>query len=157
MSGILDDVVASVSGVVNATPVGTVVNTVCGILPDILKRVLPAEKMTDLERARLTADIQNAVASQNWNELEAAYADVNSARNLAGQDLAKGNAFTGSLSALVRPLWGIGAFVMTVYYVVSHVPIEPPTTGIIETVIGFYFGSRLVEKVTPHVAAALSK
>ncbi len=95
------------------------------------------------------------LAGQDWKEVEASYADMASARDLAKADIAKGNAFTGFLSAIVRPLWGIGAFVLVTHYAISHVPIDQGLQSIIQTVIWFYFGGRVVEKVTPHITAAI--
>jgi hypothetical protein len=127
------------------------------LLPDVLKRVLPAEKMSEEERAKLSQDLTLEIMKADWQQVEAEYQDRNSARDLAKADIAKGNAFTGSLAAIVRPLWGIGAFVLIAWSVWAEKTISAPVQAITETVIMFYFGGRVVEKVTPHITGALGK
>lgn len=83
---------------------------------------------------------------------QSAVDDRTSARDLAKADVVAGNVFTGVLAAVVRPLWGIGAFVVVVYYVASGNDIKMPVQSIIETVIAFYFGGRVTENIMPHVA-----
>ena len=126
------------------------------LLPDVLKRILPAEKMSDAERAEFAQNLQLELMKADWQQVEASYADMADARSLAKADIAKGNAFTGALSAMVRPLWGIGAFVLVAHYAIGHVPIDAGFKDIIQTVIWFYFGGRVIEKVTPHAASAIS-
>lgn len=128
-----------------------------GIIPDVIKRVLPAEKMSEGDRASLERELTLAVMAADWKSVEAEYADRNSARDLAKADIASGNALTGALAAGVRPLWGIGAFVLVAYYVVTGAEIKPAIQSIVETVIVFYFGGRVVEKVTPTISGALKK
>ena len=126
-----------------------------GILPDILKRILPAEKMSEAEQAQLAQALTLEMMKADWQQVEASYADVKDARGLAAADIAKGNAFTGALAAIVRPLWGIGAFCLVAYSVASHSPIDAGIKEIVQTVIWFYFGGRVIEKVTPTITAAL--
>ena len=82
--------------------------------------------------------------------------DLASARDLGKADIAAGNAFTGALAAIVRPLWGIGAFCLVAYYAISHVPIDTGLKDIIELVIQFYFGGRVIEKIAPHITNAIA-
>lgn len=127
------------------------------ILPDVIKRVLPAEKMSEAEAAQLQAELTNELAKQDWQKIEAEYADRNSARQLAAQDIARGNALTGFLAATVRPVWGFGAFALVTWSVVQQVAIAPELQDIIQTVLYFYFGGRTIEKVTPAIIGALKK
>lgn len=127
------------------------------VLPDVLGRVLPPEKMTEAESAQVQLELTKAMMAQNWDEIEAEYKDRDSARNLAAQDIAKGNAFTGLMAATVRPIWGFGAFALVTYSVVTHIPIAPQLQDIIQTVLYFYFGGRTLEKITPHVAEAATR
>lgn len=127
------------------------------LLPDILKRVLPAEKMSEADRAQLEQSLTMELMKANWQQVEAEYADRNSARDLAKADIAVGNAFTGALAAIVRPLWGIGAFAIVAYSVATGYEIKAPLQAIIETLLMFYFGGRVIEKVTPSISGAFKK
>ena len=128
-----------------------------GILPDVLKRILPAEKMSEADRANLEQQLTMELMKADWKQVEAEFADRNSARELGRSDIAVGNALTGFLSATVRPLWGIGAFVLVAYSVALGYTISTPIQAIIETVLMFYFGGRIIEKITPVISQALKK
>ena len=128
-----------------------------GILPDVLKRILPAEKMNEADRANLEQQLTLELMKADWKQVEAEYADRNSARELGKADIAAGNALTGFLSATVRPLWGIGAFVLVAYSVVVGYAIAAPIQAIIETVLMFYFGGRVIEKITPSISSVFKK
>lgn len=128
-----------------------------GILPDVLKRILPAEKMSEADRANLEQQLTIELMKADWKQIEAEYADRNSARELGKADIAAGNALTGFLSATVRPLWGIGAFVLVAYSVVVGYAIATPIQAIIEAVLLYFFGGRVIEKVTPVISQALKK
>ena len=127
------------------------------IIPDVVKRVLPAEKISEEDRAKLANEMTLAFMQADWQSVEAEYKDRADARNLAAQDIAKGNALTAFLSAVVRPVWGLGAFVMVGYSILYSVPIDPATREIIQTVLWFYFGGRTIEKVVPHIAEAIKR
>jgi len=126
------------------------------IMPGILNRVLPAEKMSEEERAKFQTQLTLELMNQDWKGIQAEYDDRNSARTLAAQDIAKGNAFTGFLSAIVRPAWGLGALTLIAYNVIYHYQISSDLKDIINTVLFFYFGGRTIEKITPHISAAIS-
>lgn len=128
-----------------------------GILPDVLKRILPAEKMNEADRVNLEQQLTIELMKADWKQVEAEYADRNSARELGKADIAAGNALTGFLSATVRPLWGIGAFVLIAYSVIAGYVITAPIQAIIETVLMFYFGGRVIEKITPAISGAFKK
>ena len=125
------------------------------LLPDVVKRVLPAEKISEEDKAKLLQEMQLELMKQDWSKIEAEYKDRDSARNLASQEIAKGNAITSALAASVRPLWGIGCFVLVAYSVVSGYVISVVLQSIIETVLMFYFGGRAIEKVTPMIAQVM--
>lgn len=134
-----------------------ILSMLSSILPDVIKRVLPAEKVSESEQANLQAQLTLAIMNADWQQIEAEFADRSSARTLAAAEIAKGNAFTSFMAAVVRPLWGIGAFGLVAHSVVMHVPIDPAVRDIIQTVLWFYFGGRVIEKVAPLVAQGLKK
>jgi hypothetical protein len=127
------------------------------ILPDVIKRVLPAEKVSEAEQANLQAQLTLAMMGADWQQIEAEYADRASARALAAAEIAKGNAFTSLMAASVRPLWGIGAFVLVAYSVGTEHAIAEPLQSIIQSVLAFYFGGRVIEKIAPTIALGLKK
>ena len=127
------------------------------ILPDVVARVLPPEKISEADSAKLQAELTNQIMAQDWQQIAAEYADRNSARNLAAQEIAKGNALTASLAALVRPAWGFGALALVAWNVLGAHQIDTGLQSIVNTVLMFYFGGRVIEKVTPHIAESLKK
>lgn len=133
------------------------IGALLGFLPDVLKRVLPAEKISEAEQAQLMQQFQLEIMKQDWAGIEAEFKDRDSARNLAAQEIAKGNAWTSAAAALVRPLWGIGCFVLVGYSVLFSYEIKPVLQSIIETVLMFYFGGRVLEKLTPAIMAGWAK
>lgn len=127
------------------------------ILPDALKRILPAEKMSEADRANLEQQLTLELMKADWKQVEAEFADRASARDLAKADIAQGNAITSALAAFVRPLWGIGAFILVAYSVITNSAITAPIQAIIETVLMFYFGGRVIEKIIPSITGAMNK
>lgn len=127
------------------------------VVPDILKRVLPAEKMSEVERANIEQQLTLELMKADWKQVEAEFEDRKSARDLGKADIAVGNAFTGFMAATVRPLWGIGAFVLVAYSVIAQYQIAAPIQAIVETVLMFYFGGRVIEKIIPAVTGAMKK
>lgn len=131
----------------------TPLNAVLNLGNTLIERIFPDPAQANAAKLQLLALQQ----SGDLQEISNVYSDIANARLLAASDIAKGNAFTGALAAIVRPLWGIGAFCIIAQYAIAHTPIDPGLKEIIELVVEFYFGGRVVEKVTPHVAAGLSK
>lgn len=127
------------------------------ILPNVLNRVLPAEKMSEADRAKLQQDLTIELLKQNWQEVEAQYADRADARALAKADIAGGNVFTQCLAATVRPAWGFGALGLVSYSVINGLDIQASYADIVQTVLFFYFGGRTIEKVTPSIIGAFKK
>lgn len=104
--------------------------------------------------AEAKAALLNAAQAGELQLLQAEFADRASARTLAAADIAGGNNVTRFASAVVRPLWGIGAFVIVASSVAGSYSISPAIQSIIETVLYFYFGGRVIEKIAPTIAAA---
>jgi len=127
------------------------------LLPDVLRRILPAEKISEAEQAQIAQAMQVELLKQDWQGIEAEFKDRDSARGLAAQEIAKGNAWTSAAAAMVRPLWGVGCFVLVGYSVLYSYTITPVLQSIIETVLYFYFGGRVIEKIAPVVMMGLSK
>lgn len=127
------------------------------VLPDVIKRVLPAEKMSEAETAALTQQVTLELLKQDWSKIEAEYADRNSARQLAAQDIAGASGAGRFLASVTRPIWGIGAFVLVAWSVYKGVPVPAGAETIIEVVVAFYFGGRTIEKVSPVVMSGLRK
>lgn len=121
------------------------------ILPDVIKRVLPPEKMSQEEQTKVQQEVMMALMQQDWKSIEAQYADVANARNLAATDISHGNALSTFMSSIVRPIWGLGGFVLVAYSWWTHSAIDPAFQAIITTVLEFYFGGKIVEAITPHV------
>lgn len=126
------------------------------LLPDVLRRVLP-ERISEAEQAQLAQQLQVELLKQDWQGIELEFKDRDSARGLAAQEIAKGNAWTSAAAAMVRPLWGIGCFVLVAYSVLASYEIKPVLQSIIETVLMFYFGGRVIEKIAPMVMSGLGK
>ena len=130
-------------------PTALIIGPVLDIAKSVLNRVLPAEKMTESERVNLEQQLTIALMQQDWKEVEAEYTDRADARALAKADVEKGNAFSNILAAVVRPTWGLGAFLLVTYAILADVPISPFFNDIIQTLLMFYFGGRTIEKVMP--------
>ena len=131
-------------------------NMLSGILPDVIKRVLPAEKISEADQAQLAQALQLELMKQDWQQIEAEYKDRDSARGLAAQEIAKGNAFTSALAALVRPVAGFGCIYLVGHAHFAAMPLDANTAGIVQTVFQFYFGGRVIEKVLPMMAAGVA-
>jgi len=61
------------------------------LVSDVIRRILPAEKMSEAERLRLEAELQRAIIQADWQRLEKEIEDRISARELAKAELEKGN------------------------------------------------------------------
>lgn len=126
---------------------------VSSLISDVLKRVLPPEKMSEEERAKIEAEMTRALMSADMTRVEKEIEDRVSARELAAADVARGNAFTTVLAATHRPLWslvvlGIFAFRLVAPYAgYPMYPLHDVEVDIMKTVIYFYFGGRTIEKV----------
>lgn len=98
----------------------------------------------------------SAAATTYQAMLKAESDDQASARNLAEIDISHGNAFTSALSAIVRPLWGITCLVLFIWSLVEGHQLDASSLSIMQTILQFYFGGKIVEAVTPHLAEALA-
>jgi hypothetical protein len=135
------------------------IGPVFNVIDSVIKRIAP-EKMSEEDKAKLAADMQVAVMKQDWTEVEAQYRDRADARALAGKDVERGNWFSNILAASVRPVWGYASLIVVAYPYVSGalgwpaVAIDDATKDIIQTVIMFFFGGRIIEKGLAIVKAA---
>lgn len=117
------------------------------LLPDVLKRVLPAEKISQAEAAQIAQAMQLELMKADWQKVEAEYKDRDSARILAGAEIAKSNAFTSALAALVRPLWGLLTLALFIWYGMHPSMVMPEYVHeLIQWTLSFYFGGRAIEK-----------
>ena len=82
--------------------------------------------------------------------------DRASARNLAEIDISHGNAITSALSAFVRPAWGLTCLILFGYSIISGHPLDATSKDIMNTILMFYFGGKVIETITPHVTEALA-
>ena len=88
--------------------------------------------------------------------ISATAGDIADARGLAAKEIAKSNPAAASFSSLIRPLAGFTAIVSVAYSVGVHQDLTPAVSGIVGTIIEFYFGGRVIEKVMPHVSQMVS-
>lgn len=129
-----------------------IVSPVTSIIRDVLKRILPPEKMSEEEKAKLEQELTLAVMQQDWQRFEKEIQDRISARELAKSELEKGNAFTNILAATHRPIWSFVTLGLFVWSIVSGQFGLPPVEltdihkSIMQTIIIFYFGGRSIEK-----------
>jgi hypothetical protein len=123
------------------------------VVRDVLRRVLPAEKISESERLRIETEVQTHLLDQDWKSIEAEYQDRSNARQLAQVDIARGNAFTGMLAAMVRPAWGFGALALVAAAVFNGYDIPNGIDDVLELVIIFFFGGRTIEKITPAIVS----
>ena len=133
------------------------ITPVAEIIKSVVTRILPAEKISEIDRLKLESETTAAIMAYDWQQIEAEYKDRSNARALAEVEIAKGNAFTGLLAAIVRPVWGLGAFTLVAYSLVSDKEISVALDSIIQTVLMFYFGGRTIEKIAPLVTSAMSR
>jgi hypothetical protein len=136
------------------------IGPVAELLNTVLKRVLPAEKMTEAERKQVEGELAIELLKADWSRLEAEFKDRADARALAAADASRGNAATMILSAMVRPVWGFSALIVVAYPYLAGaldlpaVTIDDATKDIVQTVIMFYFGGRTAEKIASVVRAS---
>lgn len=142
-----------------------IVGPVASLLDTVLTRILPGVKMSEEDKTKLANEMQLAVMKQDWSGIEKEFQDRADARALATKDVERGNAFTNILAATVRPaygFWGLAILTLLVIGKQIHV-IEPDAAtmalvqDVVKTVISFYFGGRVVEKVTSTITDALKR
>jgi len=127
-------------------------SAILGLGGKIIDKLFPDAEEADKRKLELFRLVQNG----ELETLKADLDDIASARNLAAQDIAGGNNFTRFLSATVRPVAGYLAIACVVYSVARGVDLTPMVKDVVETVFEFYFGGRVLEKVMPHLSAAIS-
>ena len=123
-----------------------------GILKDVLRRVLPREKLSEEELRKLEVEAETQ-AHRLWLEkYSLEVQDRISARELAKWELKRGSALTNMLAAIHRPMWSLvtlGLFILTVVGPVWgwSLQLTDVHKSIMMTVIIFYFSGRSLEKV----------
>ena len=131
---------------------GMVVGAATKLLPDVIKRILPREKMSEEDQKKLEQEFEKELLSLDWKMLEKEVEDRVSARHLAEEELKRGNAWTNALAAIHRPIWSLVTLAVFVWTMVSQqfnlpsIEFNDLHAQIMQTVIIFYFGGRSVEK-----------
>lgn len=129
------------------------VSPITGIVNSIIKRVLPAEKISDFDRVTIENELRKDLEKIDWKKYQSEVEDRASARLLDQKAIEKGNAFTTALSALHRPIWSLGCFAIFAWTIISpqfglpSIDLNEMHKGIMQSVIMFYFGGRSIEKV----------
>lgn len=165
---VVGQIAPALAGTLGSPAAGVAVKVLCGVFgmdaaaatPDTLAAAvqgatpeqIAAIRAADDAHAEAMAKIAMDAVGQ---EVGAEQAEMADARGLADKEIARGNQVTIGLAAAVRPLWGLGALALFGASVVMSLPLDPEKADIIKTVVEFYFGARLIEKVTPHVAEML--
>ena len=109
------------------------------------------------KQAEAQLDLQKTLLEYNWKAIETEFSDLANARGLAEAEIAKSSPLTSFLAAAVRPVWGIGAFALVAYSFIYSKEIDSVMAGMIEIVIQFYFGGRVIEKIAPIIGSAFKK
>lgn len=131
-----------------------IIKPVTGIVSDVLKRVLPPEKMSDGERAQIEQAVTLKLMEMDMSQFEKEIEDRANARALAAKESEKGTPFTMALAAINRPIWSIGCFAIFAWTIIAQSFGGPTITltevhkDIMMTVIFFYFGGRTLEKTS---------
>jgi len=129
------------------------VGAITSLAGEVLNRVLPPGKISEKDRLEIEAKFQDQLLKSDWRKLKATMADMSDARQLAGKDTEKGNAFTTALAAIHRPIWSfacLGVFVWTLVgeqFGLPKIVMTEMHKDIITNLIIFYFGGRSIEKV----------
>lgn len=119
----------------------------------VLDRWIPDKQ----KQAEAQLELQKELLAYDWKGIELEFADRANARALAEKEIASSSPVTAFLAAIVRPVWGIGAFALVTYSLTQNYAISPEINELIKVVIQFYFGGRVIEKIIPTVASALKK
>ena len=126
---------------------------ITSLVTDVIKRVLPPEKMSEEERRKLEVEASLEVQKLMMDKYKLELEDIVSARKLAEAELSRGSAFTNILAALHRPLWSIVTLLLFSWSLLStqlglpEIHLTELHKDIMQTVIVFYFSGRSVEKV----------
>jgi len=130
---------------------------ITNLVTDVVKRVLPPEKMSEEERRKLEVEASLEVRKLMMDKYKLEIEDIVSARKLAEAELSRGSAFTNVLAAVHRPLWSIVTLLLFSWTLLStqiglpEIHLTELHKDIMQTVIVFYFGGRSVEKVVSKV------
>lgn len=123
----------------------------------VLRRVLPAEKMTEAERIAIETQVADAIRNLDWEREKVEIEDRMNARLMATAELEKGNAWTTTLAAIHRPIWSLTTLALFAWTIVGE-SVGLPTIQFSElhkdvmmTVVIFYFGGRSIEKANTEI------
>lgn len=128
------------------------VRPVTSLVGDVINRVLPPEKMSEEDRARLDTEMWKTLMNADWKQYEKEIEDRVSARQLAQTELLKGTAITTMLAALHRPIWSFVTLGLFAWSMIGpqlglpNIVFTEIHQNIMTTVIIFYFGGRSLEK-----------
>lgn len=122
--------------------------TPAGVLTALTTSAADMAQARHFEEQRSDALLQVAI--------DAEASDRASARALASSDIAKGNAFTSFLAAVIRPAFGFTALAAIIHAFVTGIDLSPHVAPILDDVVQFYFGARVIEKIMPHIAGTIS-
>lgn len=125
----------------------TMAEPVSALAAEAIKRALPADKLTEVERIKLEAEVGAAIRSADWPRYEKEAEERGAAREMAVADSAKGGALSHMLSALHRPIWSLVTLGLYAWTVVTDAVLDQMQRDVMLAVIAFYFGGRSFEKV----------
>jgi len=130
---------------------GKIISKILGIGNTVIDRMLPDK----VKNAEFKHEFRMELLKNDQTIKMAAIEDVKDARGLAGTELREiKNIFIDTLRALPRPLLALTAGAIWVYSIIQRVDPDIPHLelnyydyGILASVIAFYFGGRIKERI----------
>lgn len=135
---------------------GAAIPGLIDLVRGIVARVA-GEKISEGQAAELAQAIVMAMIDKITGMAEAEVKDRMNARELAAREAEKAHPMALVLSALVRPAWGFLGLAMFFESWRRGVAIDLVHKEILITVIEFYFGGKVIEKVMPHIMQVWAK
>ncbi|HDD53078.1 MAG TPA: hypothetical protein ENF32_03295 [Thermosulfidibacter takaii] len=124
-----------------------------GLVKEVLKRVLPPEKMSEEERKKLEMEAAAQATQLFLERYSKEMEDVMNARSLAMVEAQNAPWLVRLLRGLVRPIIGFGCATIWGYNVLApqflnqpRIPLNQWDYFVIMSVLSFYFGLRTFEK-----------
>jgi hypothetical protein len=165
----LAQIAPALAGTLATPAAGVAVSALCAVLgldsaqvtPDALSAAVVGATPDQLQAIRQADQKHQEVVMQSGldalsNLTNAEQADMANTRNLAAQEIAHGTPWTVAASAAVRPLWGLGSFALVAGSLLFGYQIPASILPLIQSTMDFFFGSRLVEKIMPHIAEVMA-
>lgn len=125
-----------------------------------LNRILPAEKMSEAEKASIAAQVEGAIMAQAMERMKAELADIADARKLAASEVQPNDPYIVRLArGLMRPFIGFsvaGVYVFNLLLplvsqftasAVKPIALNAYDYALIGSIFTFLFGLRTVEKM----------